>query len=307
VERLVYGDDHWLNRLPTKASVDGITRDDLVVFQRRLAVPVNLVIAAAGDFDRKALVAKLNATIGAWKPAGERVPPVPQPVASAKPGVYLINKSDVNQGRISIGHLGAKRPLADEAALMVANDVFGGGGFTAWMMQRVRSAEGLAYSAYSDYGVGDLLVGDFRTYFQSKSATCARAAQLTRELIDKLRQGEVSEKELATSKTSFIETFPRTFESKQRTVTRFATDELVGLPHEHWPTYRQRIAAVDTPAVRAAAQKHLRPEQLIVLVVGNIDEIMKGSPEHPEASIAKLGPITRLPLRDPMTLRPLAE
>ena len=305
--RLVYGDDHWLNRLATKASVDGITREDMVGFQRRLAVPANLVIAAAGDFDRKTLVAKLNATIGAWKPAGERVSPVPQPVASAKPGVYLINKSDVNQGRVSIGHLGAKRPLADEAALMVANDVFGGGGFTAWMMQRVRSAEGLAYSAYSDYGVGDLLVGDFRAYFQSKSATCARAAQLTRELIDKLRQGEVSDKELATSKTSFVETFPRTFESRQRTVTRFATDELVGLPHEHWTTYRQRIAAVDTAAVRAAAQKHLRPEQLIVLVVGNIDEIMKGSPEHPEGSIAKLGPVTRLPLRDPMTLRPLAE
>ena len=305
--RLLYGDDHWLNRLPTKASVDGITRDDLVAFQKRLAVPANLVISAAGDFDRKTLVARLNATIGAWKPAGERVPPVPQPSAAAKPGVYVVNKSDVNQGRVSIGHLGAKRPLADEAALMVGNEIFGGGGFTAWMLQRVRSDEGLAYSAYSDYGVGDLLVGDFRASFQSKSATCARAAQLTRELMDKLLRGEVSEKELATSKTSFIETFPRTFETKLRTVTRFATDELVGLPHEHWSTYRQRVEAVDAAAVRAAAQEHIRPDQLIVLVVGNIDEIMKGSPDHPEASIAKLGPVTKLPLRDPMTLKPLTE
>jgi predicted Zn-dependent peptidase len=305
--RLVYGDDHWTNRLATKASVDGITRDDMVAFQKRLALPANLVISAAGDFDRKTLIARLNTTIGAWKPAGERVSPVPQPVASAKPGVYLINKSDVNQGRVSIGHLGARRPLADEAALMVANDVFGGGGFTAWMMQRVRSDEGLAYGAYSDYGIGDLLIGDFRAYFQSKSATCARAAQLTRELMDKLLRGEVSEKELTTSKNQFIERLPRTFESKLRTVTRFATDELVGLPHEHWTTYRQRIAAVDTAAVRAAAQKHIRPEQLIVLVVGNVDEIMKGSPEHPDASIAKFGTVTRLPLRDPMTLKPLAE
>jgi len=305
--RLLYGDDHWINRLPTKPSVDGVSRDDLVAFQKRLAVPANLVISAAGDFDRKALIAKLDATIGAWKPAGERVPPVPQPTASAKPGVYVVDKPDVNQGRVSIGHLGAKRPLADEAALMVANDVFGGGGFTAWMMQRVRSDEGLAYSAYADYGVGDLLVGDFRAYFQSKSATCARAAQLTRELMDKLLRGEVSDKELATSKTSFIETFPRTFESKLRTVTRFATDELVGLPHEHWTTYRQRMAAVDAAAVRAAAQKHIRPDQLIVLVVGNVDDIMKGSPDHPEASIAKFGAITKLPLRDPMTLKPLAE
>jgi hypothetical protein len=59
--------------------------------------------------------------------------------------------------------------------------------------------------------------------------------------------------------------------------------------------------------VRAAAQKHIRTDQLIVLVVGNIDEIMKGSPDHADASIAKFGKVTWLPLRDPMTLKSMAE
>ncbi len=40
----------------------------------------------------------------------------------------------------------------------------------------MRSDEGLAYSAYSSYGIGDLYPGTFRAYFQSKSSTCARAA-----------------------------------------------------------------------------------------------------------------------------------
>jgi len=31
--RLLYGDDHWINRLPTKPSVDGVSRDDLVAFR----------------------------------------------------------------------------------------------------------------------------------------------------------------------------------------------------------------------------------------------------------------------------------
>jgi predicted Zn-dependent peptidase len=306
-ERLVYGDDYFLNRLPTKASVDGITRDDLLLFQKRLADPTNFVVAVAGDFDRKAMVAKLNSTIGAWKPTGAPVPAVPQPKGSAKPGVYLINKPDANQGRVSIGHLGGKRPLPDEAAIEIANDVLGGGGFTAWMVSRVRSDEGLAYSAYSVYGIGDLNPGEFRASFQSKSSTCARAAQLTVELIRKITTTEVTEKELASSKNSFIETFPRTFESKLKTVTRFAQDDLVGLPHEYWKTYRSRVAEVTAQSAEAAARAHIHPDRLIMLVVGNVDEILKGHPDHPDARFDKLGPLVRLPLRDPLTLKPLGD
>ena len=306
-DRLIYGEDYWLNRLPTKASVDGITRDDLVAFHNRLANPANFVIAVAGDFDRAAMIAKLNATLGAWKATGAPVPPVPQPKGSAKPGVYLINKPDVNQGRVSIGHIGVKRPVADESSLEVANDILGGGGFTAWMMSKVRSDEGLAYSAYSHFGIGEVFPGTFRAYFQSKSSTCARAAQLTVQLIGRITDTQVTDKELATSKTSFIERFPRIFESKLRTVTRYAQDDLVGLPHEHWKTYRQKMGAVTAASTEAAAKAHVRPDQLIVLVVGNVDEILKGHPDHPTAKFESFGPIVRLPLLDPLTLKPVSK
>ncbi|MBZ5588676.1 MAG: insulinase family protein [Acidobacteriia bacterium] len=305
LDRLIYGTGYWLNRLATKASVDGITRDDLIAFHKRLANPANFVLAVAGDFDRAAMIAKLNATLGAWKASGPAVPQVPQPSESAKPGVYLVNKPDVNQGRVSIGHIGVKRPLADEFALSVANDILGGGGFTAWMMSRVRSDEGLAYSAYSRYSIGDVYPGVFRAFFQSKSSTCAQAAKLTTDLIAKIRTGTVTEKELVTSKNSFTETLPRTFESKLKTVGRFAQDELVGLSHDYWKNYRERVGAVTAADVAKAATAHIKPDQLIILVVGNIEEILKGHPDHPEARFEKLGPIVRLPLLDPMTLRPI--
>jgi zinc protease len=306
-DRLIYGDDYWINRLATKDSVDGITRADVVEFHKLLANPANFVVAVAGDFDRAAMVAKLDATLGRWQPTGPGVPAVPQPKASAKPGVYLVDKPDVNQGRVSIGHVGAMRPLRDEFALEVANDILGGGGFSAWMTQRVRSDEGLAYSAYSDFGIGDSYPGTFRAYFQSKSSTCARAAQLTIGLIGRIWTAQATDKELSTSKNSFVERFPRIFESKLRTVSRFARDELVGLPHEYWSTYRQNVGAVTKSDVMDAARAHIHPDRLIILVVGNVDEILKGDPGHPNAKLEKCGPLVRLPLRDPLTLRPLAE
>jgi predicted Zn-dependent peptidase len=197
--------------------------------------------------------------------------------------------------------------LPDEFPLEVANDILGGGGFTAWMMSKVRSDEGLAYSAYSDYGIGDAFPGTFRAYFQSKSSTCARAAQLTVDLIGRITTTEVTQKELETSKNSFIERFPRTFESKLKAVTRYAQDDLIGLPHEYWKTYRTRMAEVTAASARASARAHIAPDRLIILVVGNVDEILKGHPDHPEVRFESFGPVVRLPLRDPLTLKPVSD
>ena len=306
--RLLYGDDYWMNRLATQASVESIVGADLAAFHRRLAHPANMVVAVAGDFDRAVMMRKLNGTLGAWRPAeGGAVPPVPQPGSMAAPGVYLVHKSDVNQGRVSMGHLGTRRPVEDEMAILLGNDILGGGGFTSWITSRVRSDEGLAYSAGSRFQIGDFVPGAFRAFFQSRSATCARAAHITIELMNRLRDTEVGEKELATSKNSFIETFPRTFETRTRTAVRFALDEVTGLPRDHWKTYRDRVRAVDAAGVLKAARRHIHPDNLIILVVGNIEEILQGHPDHPEASFARFGPLNRVPLRDPMTLKPLAE
>ena len=251
------------------------------------------------------MVGKLNATIGKWKAKANPVPPVPQPNTSAKPGVYLVHKAGVNQGRVRIGHLGVKRPFPDEFSLRMANGVLGGLGFTSWMTKRVRSEEGLAYSVGSRFRVGNLIPGTFMAAFQSKSSTCARAAQLTIELIKKIRKTAVSQEELTTIKNYLIDTFPRAFESKNQVVSRYATDELTGLPHEFWKTYRDRVRGVSTGAARRAAATHIKLDQLMVLVVGDIEEILKGHPDHPEASFETFGELIRLPLRDPFTLQPL--
>ncbi|GAB4242849.1 MAG: pitrilysin family protein [Acidobacteriota bacterium] len=305
--RLLYGDDYWLNRLSTKASVESITREDLVAFHARLLNPRDVVVAVAGDFDREAVVAKLNATLGKLAGAESPVPPVPQPQHEPEPGVYLVNKPDVNQGRVSIGHLGLKRPVPDEFAVMLANDVLGGGGFTSWIMSRVRSDEGLAYSAGSRFDIGDEYPGTFRAFFQSKSSTCARAAQIVVELMQKLREQGVENDELETSKNSFIQTFPNRFQTAFQTVSLYASDELVGRPHEYWLTYREKVSAVEPAEVKEAARKYVHPEKLVFLVVGNVDEILKGHPDHPDVKFENFGALHRLPLRDPLTLEPIGE
>ncbi len=305
-QRLIYGDDYWMNRLATKGSVDAITAMDSKQFVSSLVRSGNIVVAVAGDFDPAALETLLNRTIGTLEPLAEPLPTIPQPDHAAEAGVYVINKPDVNQGRVSIGQLGYKLGYPDQFPLMIGNDILGGGGFTARMMKTIRSDEGLAYSAYSSIRFPVTMPGAFRAFYQSKSSTCAYAGEIFFELLESMRSSNPTDEELRTAKISYIETFPRRFASAGQIAGLYATDELLGRPHAYWTTYRDNVAAVNGDAVAKAMGKDLDPDKMIVLVVGNIEEIMAGHPEH-DARLTNFGEIHKVPLRDPMTMEPISE
>jgi predicted Zn-dependent peptidase len=302
--RLLRGPDHFSTAAPTKASVEAVTRDDLVAFHRAYVHPANFVVAASGDFRAADLKARLERAMADW-PTGPPAPPVPKPAHVPVPGVYLVDKPDVNQGRVTIGHLGIERGHPDEIAVQVMNEILGGGAFTSRIMARVRSDEGLAYSAGSRFVPGVHYPGLFAASFQSRSAACARAAAIVVEEIARIRDVPVSAAELETAKNYLIEVFPRTFASAAAIANTFASDELTGRDPAYWTTYRDRVRAVTVEDVQRVARQHLDPAKLVILGVGNVADMLRGDPDHPAFSFEKLAggaPIRRIPLPDPLTM-----
>ncbi len=304
--RLIYGDDYWINRLPTQASVGAITADDCRQFVTSLVRTGNVFLAVSGDFESDAMRALLEKTIGTLPSLEREVPTVPQPSNTPEPGVYAVNKEDVNQGHVRLGHLGYRMGHADEPALRALNNILGGGGFTSRITKRVRSDEGLAYDARSALPFPSTFPGTFSASFQSKSSTCAYAAEITRGLIEEVRAEPVTDEELETAINYYVEVFPRYFESAAATVSVFALDEVLRRPEGYWATYRENMSSLTTADLLEAAKQRLHPHRLVILVVGNIEEIVAGHPDH-DARFTDFGPIHRLPLRDPMTLEPMTE
>ena len=104
--RLMRGDQHFSTIPTTKASIESITRQDLIDFHKKYYHPGGFILAVSGDFKTSEMISRLEKMFQGWPALTTSVPAVPKPMHIPQPGVYMVNKSDVNQGRVSIGHLG---------------------------------------------------------------------------------------------------------------------------------------------------------------------------------------------------------
>ena len=303
--RLLRGGNHFSTAQDTKASIESITRDDLIAFHKKYYHPANFIFAVSGDIDTKQMIAKLEQLTSGWGGPKPDVPKVPKPDYTPVPGLYAIDKSDVNQCRVSIGHLAVTRDNPDHYALSVMNEILGGGSFTSRIMSRVRADEGLAYDAHSAMTFGVYYEGVFRSAFQSKSPSCAQAASIVMEEIDRIRKEKIRPEELATAVNYQIEIFPRFFATASQVASTLANDEYTNRPANYWETYRDRLRAITADDVQRVAQKYLHTDQLVILAVGNLNDVLKGDPNRPQFSFDKIagtGGIRRLPLPDPVTM-----
>ncbi len=307
---LGFGEEFFTNHHATAASLESITRDDLVAFHRQWFHPVNFVLAVSGDFEPKAMAAKLETLLGDWPTAANAAPPIPANPVFAAPGIRIVDKA-VNQGRVSLMLPGIRRDDPDYFAVQVMNKILGGGGFTSRITKRVRSDEGLAYSASSAFHGGVYYAAPFVAAYQSKSRTVVYAAALVLEEMKRIAAEPVSEQELHTAKRSFIETFPRTFSNADQTAAALAAEEVTGryvTDPDYWKTYRTKIDAVTIADVQRVAKKYLLPEKVVLLIVGPKEDVLKGHPDHPvKLESLSAGPVTDVPLRDPMTMKPMGK
>ena len=128
---------------------------------------------------------------GDWTAAEEFEPPTPpEPEAERAYSVNFIQKSDVNQSTIYMGHPGEiTRESDDYAPVTIMNEVLSGG-FSGRLFQNVRSDQGLAYSVFGNYSAGYDRPGEFFAYTFTKNETTVEAVNAIMEEVERIAAGE---------------------------------------------------------------------------------------------------------------------
>jgi zinc protease len=284
--QLVYGIDHPFARESSVDTIGRISRDDLIAFHSAYYYANSVILSVSGDFERNKMIEKIRRTFADWpskKIDLPSLPPIRDPFA---PSVNLVEK-DISQTHLRIGHLGIRKSDPDFFAVTLLDDILGGG-FRSRLFKTVRTERGLAYSVGCAFSPGILEPGLFVTYAETKDESTDQTIAAIEHEIARIRIQPVTAEELRLSKDSFLNSFVFSFSNSAKIVARQASLEYYGFPPDYLERFRDGVVTVTAKEIQRVAQKHIHPDGLIILAVGQ-----SGRFDQP---LSKFGPVNLIPL-----------
>jgi len=289
-DKLIYGPDSVYARQEEYATIESITRDDLIAFHKRFFAPNNIMLAVCGDFNTDEMIKKIDSVFHDWRKVDLNIPETPRIDYKFPKTVNQIRKEDVNQSNIYLGHIGGLMSDPDYFALLVMNKILGGG-FTGRLFKNVRSREGLAYSVFGSYSANYDYPGEFYVGCMTKSESTVYAIRAMLKEVEKIKEAEVTNEELALAKESFLNSFVFNFDTKGEIVRRRMIYEYFGYPEDFLMKTKENVEKVTKSDVLRVAKKHLKPGTVQILVVGR--------PEEFDQPLSTLGEVNEIDITIP--------
>jgi zinc protease len=286
---LVYGPTSPYARISEYATVEAVTLDDLKAWHQRTLVPNNMIVAVEGDFDSAAMEQKLRAVFEPLS-RGEAFKTAEGQFPGPTPGVYFVDKEDVNQSNIYIVGLGTERSNPDYYALSIMNEVFSGG-FGSRVFQYVRTKLGLAYSVGGSFTAAYDHPGIFYTGAGTKSVSTVPATQAMLEEIGRLKTKPPTPEEMKSAKDQELNGFIFNYDTPEKTLGEQVTLAFYGYPPDFLEKYKDGIERVTAADVTRVANKYIDLSKMAIVVVGNKSEI--------DPALTKLGKVTDLDITIP--------
>ncbi len=174
---------------------------------------------------------------------------------------------DAAQAQVLMGQPGYKRDDPDFFALLIGNQILGGGGFVSRLTNEVREKRGLSYSVYSGFSPGSH-AGAFTIGLQTRPDQAEQALKVSQEVLARFVQDGPTEAELQAAKDNLIGGFALRIDSNRKLLDNVANIAWNKLPLTYLDTWTQRMAFITTAQIKAAFQRKLQPEKMVTVVLG---------------------------------------
>jgi len=266
--KLIYGKDSPYAAQETYATVRSITREDLIAWHQKYFHPNRMILGLVGDFETADALAFIKRMFGQWPNGPEFTDPQVPFQQSTQPGVYYVEKNDMTQAKIIIGHLGLIRMHPDYYPVVITNQILSGS-FGARLFSSIRSKKGLAYDVHGGVGFGWDYPAPARFSMSTKTETTQAGIDALIEEAQKIIKTEPpTDAEVQKAKASLLNSFVFSVDSPSKVLGKYLTYEYYGYPLDWMIRFRNGIERVTTEQVRRATQRHIKPDQFVILVVG---------------------------------------
>ena len=289
--RLLYG-DHPIGWEMEAADLEPEDVNPGVLRQvhQRIVCPEHLTLGVTGDADWPSVEPLLRQLVEQVPACDEPLPEAPIPEIRRAPGVFLVEK-ELAQSVVVMAHPTAVR-LADDPeyyAAMIGNSILGAGGFSSRMLGRVRTEEGYAYSATSLWTTPRKHEGIVGATTRTRPENTVAAIELILSTMQELRTAPPTEEEVGTTVDRIVNGFVFNFDSPAQVLARTMYYLAQELPEDWLQLYLAGVQRIRPEQVRATFDRHLRPEEMTILVVGD--------PALLAEDLATLGPVQVIAVR----------
>jgi zinc protease len=273
----------------TPESIRHITRKDLIAFHARNYLPSRTILAVVGDITDQQCVDLAAKFFGPWKDRAQ--PRLQFPIKIPSPHsrqVVVINKPDAAQTEIRVANLAISRSSPDYYALTVANQVLGGPAANR-LFEALRTRRGLVYGASSDLNCY-ASAGAWVAKTSTRSPESVNATEMVLKQMKRMRAHAITGHELEMAQSYLVGHQALDFESPSQIANQVLEVMMYHLPLDYWNDFGQNIRSLSTGDVLSATQKYLRPDDDVIVLVGNVSAFQK--------DLKKLGPVRVIPIAE---------
>ena len=259
--------------LGTADSLHALTRDQLAEFYKSHFGPKDSLLEITGDVTASEARQLAEATFGNWNStAAPSALPAAPPVPLRR--ILLVDKPGSPQTTLLTLGIGLKRTSPDYAAVTVMNTMLGGL-FSSRINMNLREAHGYTYGATSFYRFYRGL-GPFITFAQVRADVTAPAmTELFKEL-EGIHTRPLTDAELRMAKDFVIRSMPGDFESAYGVNRELQDLWIFDLPADYYAKLPAQIETVTSADAERAAGEYVKPENLLVIAVGDKAKIENG-------------------------------
>lgn len=253
----------------TEDSLGRLTRTDLVTYHDAYIRPNNAILVVVGDITLKEIKQHLLDRLESW-PAGGILPVFSGQKPS--PGIKLVTaERGTTQANLVLGNVVPPRNNPDYFPMVVMNYILGGGSFSSRLFAEIRAKRGFAYSVNSGFDFKKY-AGSFAVTLQTKNASAREAVTVILEEMRKIQREPVTDRELEGAVKYLTGSFPLRLDTQAKLAGFLAQVEFYQLGADYGDTYASRVRAVTKDDIQRAAVAHLRPDNYVLAVVGNLKE-----------------------------------
>jgi len=271
VARVLFGQHPYAVVASTPESIEALTRDSLQRHHRALLVPNNATLFVAGDVNREDVLAHAEELFGEWQPGEVPEPEFPAPPERTERIAYMVDRPGSAQTNILVANTSVTRTDPDYFAVLVMHTILGGNA-SARLFMNLREEKGYTYGAYTQFDARRH-AGSFRATTEVRGEVTGVSLKEIFYELARIRDEDVSDKELTDAKTYLTGIFPIRLETQEGLVDQLVQIRMHGLPDDYLLTYRENIQRVTKEDVRRVAVRYVTPDRAAVIVVGDKAQI----------------------------------